>query len=112
MKLFKIITDDGKIYIYYNKENLYVKLKQDKYKKVTSLSNNSPQEEILDFLNEAKLKINEDTLKEIDKIFKKFLDESKDHICNLCKHYSLLNGFCNKINKQLKKNDSCNDWEN
>jgi hypothetical protein len=111
MHLYKIYINNDKIFVYYNEESFFIKLMQEKLKKVTSIFNNSPQEEMLNFLSEAKVKLNEETLKEIDVIFKKFLDESKEHTCNLCKHYSLLNLFCNKTNKFSKSKDHCCNWE-
>lgn len=56
-------------------------------------------------------KISEDTLKEINNIFKEFLEDvDETHICNLCKSYNLLNQICEKTNKFSNPKGCCGDW--
>lgn len=37
--------------------------------------------------------------------------EEKDKICKNCYYREWLTGFCYKIKKRVKKDDTCNDWK-
>jgi hypothetical protein len=82
--------------------NLRLGLTQDQIDQMKGLE----EDDFLQSLREACKKINSELWYQIPTE-----DDSKKKICNLCKHYSLLNQFCEKDRLPKKKDDTCSHWE-